>query len=72
MMKSVVKKNIEMKNVFLKIDNEYFRWQELFYVNNDEMWRNELKLDFFFFIREIYEMYVYLDFLIVFIKFLIF
>lgn len=61
-----------MKNMFLKIDNKYFRWQELFYVNNDEMWRNELKLDFFFFIREIYEMYVYLDFLIVFIKFLIF
>lgn len=72
MMKSVVKKNIEMKNVFLKIDNDYFRWQELFYLKSDEMWRNELRFDFFFFIREIYEMYVYLDFLIVFIKFLIF
>lgn len=58
--KSAVKKNIQMKNAFLKIDNEYPRWQESLHVNNDEMWRNELKLDPLPSTRETHEMHAHL------------
>lgn len=56
-------KNIQMKNAFLKIDNdnEYPRWQESLRVTNDEMWRNELKLDPLPSTRETHEIHAHLD-----------
>lgn len=58
--KSAVK-NIQIKNAFLKIDQEYPRWQESLHVKKDEMWRNELKLEPLPSTRETQEIHVHLD-----------